>query len=79
MTCMDSLGNNLQISSMKAALFESDEWFLLVSKARWLFLGFVAAYGVCAGIGYIFSDFGWFLSPSQLVGLILVVLFILTS
>jgi hypothetical protein len=59
---VDSLGKNLQNSKMNAALLEGHERFLLVAKARWLFLGFVAIYGACAGVGYIFSDFGWFLS-----------------
>ena len=75
---VDSLGKNLQNSKMNAALLEGHERFLLVAKARWLFLGFVAIYGACAGVGYIFSDFGWFLSTSQLVGLVVGVLLILT-
>ena len=75
---VDSLGKYLQNSNMKTALLEGHERFLLVSKARWLFLGFVAVYGACAGVGYIFSDFGWFLSTLQLVGLVIGVLLILT-
>jgi len=74
---VDSLGKNLQNSKMNAALLEGHERFLLVAKARWLFLGFVAIYGACAGVGYIFSDFGWFLTTSQLVGLVVGVLLIL--
>ena len=74
---VDSLGKNLQNSKMATALLEGHERFLLVAKARWLFLGFVAIYGACAGVGYIFSDFGWFLSTSQLVGLVVGVLLIL--
>jgi len=75
---VDSLGKYLQNSNMQTALLEGHERFLLVSKARWLFLGFVAVYGACAGVGYIFSDFGWFLSTLQLVGLVVGVLLILT-
>ena len=77
-TWVDSLGKYLQNSNMKTALLEGHERLLLVSKARWLFLGFVAVYGACAGVGYVFSDFGWFLSTSQLVGLMVGVLLILT-
>ncbi len=76
---VDSLGKNLQNSKTNSALLEGHERFLLVAKARWLFLGFVAIYGACAGVGYIFSDFGWFLSTSQLVGLVVGVLLILTD
>jgi diguanylate cyclase (GGDEF)-like protein/PAS domain S-box-containing protein len=75
---VDSLGKYLQNSKMNTVLLEGHERFLLVAKARWLFLGFVAIYGACAGVGYIFSDFGWFLSTSQLVGLVIGVLIILT-
>jgi diguanylate cyclase (GGDEF)-like protein/PAS domain S-box-containing protein len=75
---VDNLGKDLQNGKMKTALLESDERFLLVAKARWLFLGFVAIYGACAGVGYLFSDFGWFLSTSQSVGLVVGVLLILT-
>lgn len=74
---VDSFGENLRNHKMKTALLEGHERFLLVAKARWLFLGFVAIYGICAGIGYLFSDFGWFLSTAQLVGLIVVVLLLL--
>ena len=75
---VDSLGKYLQNSNMKTALLEGHERFLLVAKARWLFLGFVAVYGACAGVGYLFSDFGWFLTTPQLVGLMIGVLLILT-
>ena len=75
---VDSLGKNLQSNKMKTALLEGHERFLLVAKARWLFLGFVAIYGACAGVGYLFSDYGWFLTTSQLVGLVIGVLLILT-
>jgi hypothetical protein len=75
---VDSLGKYLQNSNMKTALLEGHERFLLIAKARWLFVGFVAVYGACAGVGYILSDFGWFLSTSQFVGLVVGVLLILT-
>ncbi len=52
--------------------------FLLLAKARWFFLGFVAIYGAGAGIGYLFSDYGWFLTTSQMVGLLVGLLIILT-
>ncbi len=74
---VDSFGENLRNHKMKTALLEAHERFILVAKARWLFLGFVAIYGSCAGVGYLFSDFGWFLSTTQLVGLVVVVLLIL--
>jgi diguanylate cyclase (GGDEF)-like protein/PAS domain S-box-containing protein len=52
--------------------------YLLVAKARWLFLGLVACYGAVAGIVYAFSSFGWFLSPLQFYGLLLILAVILS-
>jgi len=52
--------------------------YLLVAKARWLFLGLVACYGAVAGLVYAFSSFGWFLSPLQFYGLLLVLVIILS-
>jgi diguanylate cyclase (GGDEF)-like protein/PAS domain S-box-containing protein len=75
---VDSLSENLQNHKIKTALLESHERFRLVAKARWFFLGFVAIYGVCAGIGYLFSDYGWFLTTSQLAGMLVGLLAILT-
>jgi diguanylate cyclase (GGDEF)-like protein/PAS domain S-box-containing protein len=46
--------------------------YLLVAKARWLFLGLAACYGGVAGLFYSFSSVGWFLSPSQFYGMLLV-------
>jgi diguanylate cyclase (GGDEF)-like protein/PAS domain S-box-containing protein len=74
----DNLGEHLQSNEMKTALLEGYERFLLVAKARWLFLGFVAVYGACAGVGYSFSDYGWFLTTPQLVGLVVGILLIFT-
>lgn len=75
---VDRLGEYLQNGKTKADLLERHERFLLLAKARWFFLGFVAIYGVCAGVGYIFSDYGWFLTTSQLLGLLVGLLTILT-
>jgi diguanylate cyclase (GGDEF)-like protein/PAS domain S-box-containing protein len=75
---VDSLGENLQSHKMKTALLEGHERYLLVAKARWLFLGFVAVYGACAGVGFLFSDYGWFLTTPQLIGLVIGILLILT-
>ncbi len=46
--------------------------YLLVAKARWLFLGLAACYGVAAGLFYSFSSIGWFLTPAQFYGMLLV-------
>lgn len=48
--------------------------YLLIARARWFFLGVVAVYGAGAGLGYAFSDFGWFLTPAQVVGTLVGVL-----
>ena len=73
----DSLAENLQNHKQKSSLLERPERFLLLAKARWFFLSFVAIYGAVAGIGYIFSDYGWFLTTAQLVGLLIGLLVIL--
>lgn len=49
----------------------------LLTKVRWLFLILAAAYGAGAGLVYALSDFGWFLSPGQFYGLLLVIFGIL--
>ncbi|MCM2265084.1 MAG: EAL domain-containing protein [Desulfuromonadales bacterium] len=46
--------------------------YLLIAKARWLFLGLAACYGAVAGLFYSFSSVGWFLSPVQFYGMLLV-------
>lgn len=46
--------------------------YLLVAKARWLFLGLAACYGATAGLFYSFSSIGWFLAPVQFYGMLLV-------
>ncbi len=68
----------IQSHKMKTPLLDRQSRFLLLAKARWLFLGFVAIYGACAGIAYTFSDYGWFLTTPQLLGLLLSLLLILT-
>jgi len=73
LSCVD-----MQSDKVKTALLEPYERFLLLAKARWFFLGFVAIYGSCAGVGYFFSDYGWFLTTSQIVGLLVGLLSILT-
>ncbi len=73
----DNLGKYMQSSKLNTPLLERRERFLLLAKARWFFLGFVAIYGVCAGIGYTFSDYGWFLTTSQLIGILIGLLIIL--
>jgi diguanylate cyclase (GGDEF)-like protein/PAS domain S-box-containing protein len=72
----DSLGKNLK-KNLQAPLLERKERFLLIAKARWFLLGFIALYGVGAGVGYTFSDYGWFLTSSQLVGMAVGLLVIL--
>lgn len=74
---VDSLGKNLQNGMLKTPLLERHERFLLLAKARWFFLGFVAIYGVGAGVGYAFSDYGWFLSAAQMSGMLVGLLLIL--
>jgi len=68
---------NMQKRQVKNSLLERNERFLLLAKARWFFLGFVALYGAVAGIGYYFSDYGWFLSSSQMAGVLIGLLIIL--
>jgi diguanylate cyclase (GGDEF)-like protein/PAS domain S-box-containing protein len=65
---VDSLSQSLQ-GHVRSPLFDRKERYLLLAKARWFFLGFVALYGVGAGIGYTFSDYGWFLTNAQLLGI----------
>ena len=55
---VDNLGKYLQDNKLKTPLLERRERFLLIAKARWFFLGLVALYGVGAGVGYTFSDYG---------------------
>ncbi len=55
-----------------SSLLQGQERFLLLSRARWFFLGFVAIYGAGARIGYGLSDYGWFLTPPQFVGMLIV-------
>ena len=68
----------MQSHKMNTPLLDRQEQFLLLAKARWLFLGFVAIYGAVAGIGYTFSDYGWFLTTPQLLGLLLSLLLVIT-
>ncbi len=68
----------MQRDKVKSTLLERHERFLLLAKARWFFLGLVAVYGVGAGAGYFYSDYGWFLTTSQMVGLLVGLLVILT-
>ena len=68
----------MQSDKVKTTLLERHERFLLLAKARWFFLAFVAIYGAGAGVGYFFSDYGWFLTTSQLVGMLVGLLTILT-
>lgn len=65
----DSLRKKLLNSKPKMLLLERHERFLLIAKARWFFLGFVAIYAIGAGIGYAFSDYGWFLTTPQITGI----------
>ena len=74
---VDNLGKYLQDNKLKTPLLERHERFLLIAKARWFFLGLVALYGVGAGVGYTFSAYGWFLTTSQIVGLLVGLLVIL--
>jgi len=73
----DTLARDLQNHKNKSSLLERPERYLLMAKARWFFLGFVAIYGAGAGIGYLFSDYGWFLTTPQLLGLLAGLLVIL--
>ncbi len=75
---VDSMWKSLQNGRTRAPLLERKERYLLVAKARWFFLGIVAIYGACAGLGYTFSDYGWFLTNAQGVGMLLGLLVILT-
>ncbi len=67
----------MQTSKVKTPLLERHERFLLLAKARWLFLVFVGIYSAGAGIGYLCSDYGWFLTTPQLLGLLAGLLVIL--
>lgn len=68
---------DLQNGKVRATLLERHERFLLIAKARWFFLGFVVIYGVGAGVGYFYSDYGWFLTTSQMIGVLVGLLAIL--
>ena len=67
---VDNLGKSLLRRAGAAPLLERRERYLLIARARWLFLGLVALYGAGAGLAYAFSDFGWFLSPMQIAGML---------
>ena len=54
--------DNLMISAVRARL---------VARARWFLLFFFTVYGLVAGSSFYFSQYGFFLSPNQLVVLIL--------
>ncbi|MCK4509685.1 MAG: EAL domain-containing protein [Desulfuromonadales bacterium] len=69
---------DMQSNKVKSTLLERHERFLLLAKARWFFLGLVAIYGAGAAAGYLLSDYGWFLTTSQLVGLLVGLFVILT-
>ena len=66
----EGLSRELQGLTMRSSLLERSERFLLVAKARWFFLAFIAVYAGGAGIGFALSDFGWFLSRPQLAGIV---------
>ncbi len=70
----DKLGNSLLEEGGATSLLERRDRYLLIAKARWLFLGFVTIYGAVAGLGYTFSNFGWFLTPTQVSGVLVGVL-----
>ena len=67
----ETLGERLQNGPVESLLLSTTERYRLVAKARWFFLAFVAIYGVGAGLGYLYSDYGWFLTPSQGIGMLM--------
>jgi len=68
----------MQSGKAKTTLLERHERFLLLAKARWFFLALLTIYGAGAGLGYLYSDYGWFLTTSQLVGMLVGLLTLLT-
>jgi diguanylate cyclase (GGDEF)-like protein/PAS domain S-box-containing protein len=47
------------------------ERYLLLAKARWLFLALIGLYGSAAALGFYLAGYEWFLSPPQALGLLL--------
>ncbi len=79
-TPISALADLLRMHGVNATydpLLSRAQRYLLVAKARWLFLGLAAIYGGMAGLAYAFSSFGWFLSPLQFYGLLLILAVIL--
>jgi diguanylate cyclase (GGDEF)-like protein/PAS domain S-box-containing protein len=59
------------------ALLSRSRRYRLLTRARWLFLALATLYSATAALVYTFSTFGWFLSPLQFYGLLLVLVTIL--
>ena len=49
----------------------------MMAKVRWFFLLFIAVYALGAGISFVYSEHGWFLTEPQWIGLLAVFLVIL--
>ena len=79
-TPLPAMADLIQLNGDKAGqnpLLSRSRRYLLLAKARWFFLGFAAVYGGAAGLAYAFSPVGWFLSPLQFYGVLLVLVGIL--
>lgn len=68
----------LKRRTISSPLLERQERYLLLAKARWFFLALVALYGAGAALGYLSSDYGWFLTTAQLIGISVGLCLILT-
>ncbi|MDH3998864.1 MAG: hypothetical protein OET90_08490, partial [Desulfuromonadales bacterium] len=66
---VDVLNEGMQQDRQQTPLLERKKRYLLIAKARWFFLAIVALYGGGAAIGYAYSDYGWFLTSSQAIGM----------
>ena len=64
----NSLGERLHRKTGETPLLASQQRYLLLIRARWFFLVITGLYGIGAGLCYLVSDFGWFLTSSQLAG-----------
>ncbi|MDT8440047.1 MAG: EAL domain-containing protein [Desulfuromonadales bacterium] len=58
----------MQAQSAQSSLLSRVERYRLVARARYFFVGLIMVYGIGAALSYLFSEYGFFLAPGQVVG-----------
>lgn len=67
-TSDDVAGQVVASQAGPSGLLSRAERYRLVARARYFFVGLILVYGTCAGLSYLFSEYGFFLAPGQVLG-----------